>query len=500
MLRHHTLLAASLMAAVAIVVLLAGCGGSATPGDPVEPAAYGTVCFRIYWPDAVQTQEITPDTDMIHIRCSNADGQVIELSAFKHEVGPDGILEKRLLLLAGNWHIHAHTLRLDALNEIQALTGHGGTDVDIIAWQLNNADIEVTPLVDSATDWDTVPPGLRFLAYAVLGEGPADTFALDATGDMQWALSVAHTDPYVLPWADVTPTELSSGTGAGGGTATVTNPITVTYTPANLGPGLNFAVLNICSADYTQIDIGIMGTIEGPPPTVNITTPDAGETVTGDFDVCVDATPNTPGATITRIDVAFAGTTKTVTGATGTVTFDSTAVANGSQTIAAVATDSNGRIGQATRDVTVNNVPAFTVCVQNVTVASGANVTVPIVMSDTTGVAGFQMTINYDQTKLELVGGDAAIAKGDAVPAEAMIMPNTATPGVIRVAVAGTTDFDATKTEILTIEFQAIGSPGPTAIHIDDSAEAPTLFQFSDATATPIDPQPTAVDGTVTIQ
>ena len=497
MLKHHTLVAVSFMAAAAIVVLLAGCGGSATPGDPVEPAAYGTVCFRIHWPDAVQTQEITPDTDMIHIRCSNADGQVIELSAFKHEVGPDGVLEKRLLLIAGNWHIHAHTLRLDALNEIQALTGHGGTDVDIIAWQLNNADIEVTPLVDSATGWDTVPPGLRFLAYAVLGEGPADVFALDATGDMEWALSVEHTDPYVLPWADVTPTDLSSGAA----TATVTDPITVTYTPANLGPGLNFAVLSICSTDYTQIDIGIMGTIEGPPPTVNITTPDPGETVSGDFDVSVNATPHTYGATITTVDVAVNGMAQTISGADGTVTFDSLNLQNGTNTITAVATDSNGRIGQATRDVTVNNVvPDFTVTVQNVTVASGANVTVPIVMSDTTGVAGFQMTINYDQTKLELVGGDAAIAKGDAVPAGTMIMPNIATPGVIRVAVAGTTDFDATKTEILTIEFQAIGSPGPTAIHIDDSAEAPTLFQFADATATPIDPQPVAVDGTVTIQ
>jgi len=154
------------------------------------------------------------------------------------------------------------------------------------------------------------------------------------------------------------------------------------------------------------------------------------------------------------------------------------------------------------KDVTANFSPLggpLTVQVQSVTVASGANVTVPIVMSDTTGVAAFGMTINYDETKLELVGGDAAIVKGAAVPADALLLPNTLTPGVIRVAVAGTTNFNAAEREILTIEFKAIGAAGPTAVDIDDTAGAPTPFEFVNAMATAIDPQPTAVNGTVTI-
>jgi hypothetical protein len=242
-------------------------------------------------------------------------------------------------------------------------------------------------------------------------------------------------------------------------------------------------------------------TVANLPPTVEITEPAAdGAEVIGNFDVTVAATPHAAGVTITKVDVTFGGTKKTVNAAAGTVTFDSTTVANGAQTITAVATDSNGKTGQATRNVTVNNPTPFTVGVENVTVASGADVIVPIVMSDTTGVAGFGMTINYDQTKLELVGGDAAIVKGAAVPAGALLLPNTATPGVIRVAVAGTTNFNAAEQEILTIAFKAIGAAGPTAVDIDDSAEAPTRFEFVNAMATPIDPQPTAVDGTVTIQ
>jgi hypothetical protein len=497
MVKHSTSMPACFVAALGIVVLLAGCGGGSTPTEPIEPQAYGTVSLRIHWPDAVQAQEITPDTDMIHIRCSRADGHTVELSAFKDEVGPDGILDKKLMLLAGNWHIHAHTLRLGAFRVIQALTGHGGTDLDIVAWQLNNADIEVTPLVSDATNWDTMPPGLRFLIYSALEDGNPDTFALEATGDTHWTLAVQHTDPYVYPWADVTPTELTSGVVASG----VTDPITVTYSPYSLTGALNFAVLNLCSDDYTQIQIGIMGTAGALLPVVNITEPDPGANVSGDFDVTVEATARTPGATIARIDVFVNGMTQTVHGAAGTLTFDTLQLENGANTIIAVATDSNGMIAQTTCDITVDNVVSdFTVSVQNATVAAGANVTVPIVMSDTTGVAGFGMTINYDQTKLELVGGDAAIVKGAAVPAGALLQLNTATPGVILVAVAGTTNFNAAEQQILTIEFKAIGAAGPTVVDIDDTAGAPTPFNFADAMATSLDPQPAAVDGTVTIQ
>ena len=50
------------------------------------------------------------------------------------------------------------------------------------------------------------------------------------------------------------------------------------------------------------------------------------------------------------------------------------------------------------------------------------------------------------------------------------------------------------------VEFQATGAAGATAIDIDDTDQAPTKLEFSDAMATAIDPPPAAVDGTVTIQ
>ena len=330
----------------------------------------------------------------------------------------------------------------------------------------------------------TAPPTVVITA-------PADGAQVSANFDVD-VVATPHEPGATIAKVDVT---------FAGTTKTVTGATgTVNFNSA-LAPDGDQTILAVATDS-----LGVTGSAEitvdanNPAPTVAITAPAAGAEVIGNFDVTANATPQAAEATITKIDVSVNGLTKTITGPTGTVTFDSLNLQNGANTITAVATDSNGKTGQATRNITVNNPVPFTVSVQDATVASGANVTVPLVMSDTTGVAGFQMTINYDQTKLELIGGDAALVKGAAVPGGSMIMPNTTTPGVIRVVVAGTANFTADGGEILTIAFKAIGAAGPTVVDIDDTAGAPTKMVFADAMAAPLDPQPTAVPGTVTIQ
>ncbi len=113
---------------------------------------------------------------------------------------------------------------------------------------------------------------------------------------------------------------------------------------------------------YDKADLSHTGTatvnvtvVQPPtvPPTVEITAPAEGAQVSGNFDVTVEATPHEPGATIAKVDVSFAGTTKTVSGAAGAVTFNSAEAPDGVQTITAVATDSLGGTGTAT--VTVHS-------------------------------------------------------------------------------------------------------------------------------------------------
>ena len=111
------------------------------------------------------------------------------------------------------------------------------------------------------------------------------------------------------------------------------------------------------------------------------------------------------------------------------------------------------------------------------------------------------MTINYDQNALQIVPPplipgtqqrDWSQWLGDAVPAGVLAQGNTGTPGVVAFAVAGTIPFDASKNEILALEFTAIGAAGTTDINIDDTAQAPAVLGFNDATGSLMTPPPTA--------
>lgn len=245
---------------------------------------------------------------------------------------------------------------------------------------------------------------------------------------------------------------------------------------------------------------------EGGPPaptvSVTITAPAAGANIPQGTTQDIAATV-TASAGVDRVVFKIDGVTKaTDTTAPYTYAWDTTGETIGSHSILVTAYDKSTpeKSATATRNVTVA-ISGYAVYVESAQVASGGTVIVQVKMTDTTGVAGFQMTIKYDANALTVVGGNAGVQLGEsAAAASPLLMANTATAGVITAAVAGTTNFDATKTEILTIEFQAIGAAGATVVDIDDTAAAPTELKFSDNTGADLAPQPAAVDGTVTIQ
>lgn len=97
-----------------------------------------------------------------------------------------------------------------------------------------------------------------------------------------------------------------------------------------------------------------------PVPTVAIDSPTAGASVTWNMYVNVRAQAQAAGARITRIDVTFGSLSRVVAGngtaaASGTVAFDTTAIADGNHDITAIATDTNGRQASATVTVKVAN-------------------------------------------------------------------------------------------------------------------------------------------------
>jgi len=150
----------------------------------------------------------------------------------------------------------------------------------------------------------------------------------------------------------------------------------------------------------------------------------------------------------------------------------------------------------------------YTVYGENTEVAQGDTTTVSIYLAKPPVTpAGYQMTIKYDDSKLQLAGGVGAVQAGAAVPASPnhIIAKNVSTAGVIQVTVVGwngsnIVNLSTTTNEILNIQFQAIGGPGVVAIDIDTTAEAPTPLELWTSSATQVPTIPTVVDGTVTIQ
>jgi len=247
-------------------------------------------------------------------------------------------------------------------------------------------------------------------------------------------------------------------------------------------------------------------TVAGIPPTVSITAPADGANVEGAFDVNVIGRAQEPGATLAKIDVTFGGHTQMIDGAgtadlVGTVQFDSLvdlaaiaavgpAVVNGQYYVTAVATDSLGTTGQAQIIVTVNN---YLLHPENVTALAGQSVRVPILLTDTTNVTGFSMTIVWDASCLTGV----SVELGSAVPPGALLL-RTWYPGALTVAVAGTTLFSPWDEEILALTFTAGTTTGDTAIWIDPAGSTP--LAFADRDFEPIWPLPALAPGTVTIQ
>ena len=147
--------------------------------------------------------------------------------------------------------------------------------------------------------------------------------------------------------------------------------------------------------DGKVIEISIGGPVD-PPPTVSVTAPAEGATVSG-ASVPVTATA-TDNLGVTQVQF-FDGTTSLGTDTNGTngwsVTWNTTGAANGPHTIRATATDTVGQTTTDTNNVTVSNVVdtppvvSVTAPAEGATV-SGASVPVTATATDNVGVTQVQ--------------------------------------------------------------------------------------------------------------
>ncbi len=239
-------------------------------------------------------------------------------------------------------------------------------------------------------------------------------------------------------------------------------------------------------------------------PTVEITSPTAGVTVSGLIQVGVAAQPGSGNTQIQRIEVEFGDQTQVLEAASGTVTFNSCYAINGEQSISAVATDSAGVHSECASVAVVVDNFAFYVDERVQVVAAdapGDSVTVPVRITDAAGGLGFSMTINYDAAVLSVASAASAasVTKGAAVPGNALLIVNALEPGHLYVSCAGTEEFDAAEQEILRINFGVVSSPvgGSTLIDLDDTEAASPGIDWVHVTRGTLHPD--AIDGEIAI-
>ena len=152
-------------------------------------------------------------------------------------------------------------------------------------------------------------------------------------------------------------------------------------------------------------------------------------------------------------------------------------------------------IYESTPDATA---PPAVVSVAETTIGLAATGVVSLELTNASDVAGFQVALRYDPSVLELVR-EAAVRKGEAVPTGSHMVINASTPGMVMIAVFGTSRFDDSTNQILSIKFRTTGEVSTTTIDIDDTSQAPTPLGISNHVAAMMIPPPEATDGEVTI-
>jgi hypothetical protein len=141
------------------------------------------------------------------------------------------------------------------------------------------------------------------------------------------------------------------------GSAITSSPYTTTWNSTGVSDGAHtlYAVAEDTTGNYATSSISV--TVDNTPPTVLLTAPSSGAAVSGSS-VTLTAT-SADNVAVTGVQFKVDGVNLGASGTTSpySITWDSTSVADGSHTIAAVAHDAVGNY--ATSSVTVSSLQGF---------------------------------------------------------------------------------------------------------------------------------------------
>jgi hypothetical protein len=192
--------------------------------------------------------------------------------------------------------------------------------------------------------------------------------------------------------------------GANVGTADTTAPYSFSLNTATLSNGSHSltAVAKDTSgntATSTAVAITVNNAVDTTPPTVSITSPANGATVSGTITVSANASDNVAVASVQfRVDGANVGTADTA--APYSFSLNTATLSNGSHSLTAVAKDTSGNTATSTAvAITVNNAADTTPPTVSITSPAngatvGGTITITASASDNVGVASVQFLLD----------------------------------------------------------------------------------------------------------
>ena len=160
-----------------------------------------------------------------------------------------------------------------------------------------------------------------------------------------------------------------------------------------------FGFIAVGPQNYSSVPVSFLFTVPNAPPTVSVTTPLPGATLSGTVTLSADAAAS-PGLNVTSVQFAVDNLVKgTAVSSPYTIQLDTTKLTNGPHIITAIATDSmNNSTPSAGVSITVNNNPTT---VQVTSPGSGASVSGTTVPLSASVVPANGLTVNQVQFSID---------------------------------------------------------------------------------------------------
>ena len=251
---------------------------------------------------------------------------------------------------------------------------------------------------------------------------------------------------------------LTAGYGSSSSSASLVTSHSITFTGLATSTTYHYAVVsaNVLGTAATSSD-QTLTTGSTPPPTVSLTAPASGATVSGSSVTLSATATDTIAVANVQFDVDGTDIGSTITSSPYTETWNSTSISSGIHTLYAVAKNTSGLYATSSESVTVSNPPIIS------SIASSTNTTSATITWTTNEAAS--STVAYGTT----TGYGSASSSASLVTSHSIVLSNLATSTTYHFQVQSTdslgnlaTSTDQTFTTTSSGSTSDLFSPGPS--------------------------------------